>query len=170
MPTIINGTDNTAATPALTGTDTDTGVFFPAANTMAFSTGGTEQVRVDSAGLLQFNSGYGSVATGFGCRAWVNFNGAGTVAIRASGNVSSITDNGTGLYTINFTAAMPDANYSVSGFVRSDGTDAAYSYVLTSNSNSTKTTSALQISSRFTSSGGGSGAYDSLEVGVAIFR
>jgi hypothetical protein len=50
MPTIINGTDNTAATPALTGTDTDTGVFFPAANTMAFSTGGTEQVRIDSSG------------------------------------------------------------------------------------------------------------------------
>jgi hypothetical protein len=50
MATVINGTDNTAATPALTGTDTDTGVFFPAANTMALSTGGTEQVRVDSAG------------------------------------------------------------------------------------------------------------------------
>ena len=49
------------------------------------------------------------------CRAWVNFNGAGTVAIRASGNVSSITDNGTGDYTVNFTTAMSDANYSVSG-------------------------------------------------------
>ena len=47
------------------------------------------------------------------CRAWVNFNGTGTVAIRGSGNVSSITDNGTGLYTVNFTTAMPDANYSV---------------------------------------------------------
>ena len=46
-------------------------------------------------------------------RAWVNFNGTGTVAIRASGNVSSITDNGTGDYTINFTTAMPDANYAV---------------------------------------------------------
>jgi hypothetical protein len=46
------------------------------------------------------------------CRAWVNFNGTGTVAIRASGNVSSITDNGVGDYTVNFTAAMPDANYS----------------------------------------------------------
>lgn len=44
-------------------------------------------------------------------RAWVNFNGTGTVAIRASGNVSSITDNGTGDYTINFTTAMPDADY-----------------------------------------------------------
>jgi hypothetical protein len=46
-------------------------------------------------------------------KAWVNFNGTGTVAIRASYNVSSITDNGTGDYTINFTNALPDANYSV---------------------------------------------------------
>ena len=52
-------------------------------------------------------------APGYQCRAWVNFNGTGTVAIRASGNVSSITDNGTGDYTVNFTTAMPDANYSV---------------------------------------------------------
>jgi len=45
-------------------------------------------------------------------RAWVNFNGTGTVAIRAAFNVSSITDNGVGNYTVNFTTAMPDANYS----------------------------------------------------------
>jgi hypothetical protein len=45
------------------------------------------------------------------CKAWVNFNGSGTVAIRASGNVSSITDNGTGDYTVNLANAMPDANY-----------------------------------------------------------
>ena len=50
----------------------------------------------------------------FACRAWVNFNGTGAVAIRASGNVSSITDNGVGDYTVNFTTAMPDANYAVS--------------------------------------------------------
>lgn len=49
----------------------------------------------------------------FFCRAWVNFNGTGTVAIRASGNVASITDNGTGDYTINFTTAMPDTDYAV---------------------------------------------------------
>jgi hypothetical protein len=48
----------------------------------------------------------------YGARAWVNFNGTGTVAIRASGNVTSITDNGTGYYTVNFTTAMADANYS----------------------------------------------------------
>lgn len=52
-------------------------------------------------------------APSYTCRAWVNFNGTGTVAIRASGNVSSITDNGTGIYTVNLTTAMPDVNYSV---------------------------------------------------------
>lgn len=46
------------------------------------------------------------------CRAWVNFDGTGTVAIRASFNVTSITDLGTGQYTVNFTNSMPDANYS----------------------------------------------------------
>jgi hypothetical protein len=71
------------------------------------------KAKITAAGNLQFNSGYGSVATAYGCRAWVNFNGTGTVAIRASGNVSSITDRGVGLYTINFTNAMPDANYTV---------------------------------------------------------
>ena len=48
----------------------------------------------------------------YACRAWVNFNGTGTVAIRASGNVSSITDNGIGDYTVNFTTAMPDEDYT----------------------------------------------------------
>jgi hypothetical protein len=142
----------------------------------------TEQMRLTSTGLLQFNSGYGSVATAFGCRAWVNFDGtansnltgtytqtgttvtititahgyttgqfasldftSGTAVdgsyevtridaneftvtqasrttignvtdrrctIRASGNVSSVSDNGTGDYTVNFTTAMPDVNYA----------------------------------------------------------
>ena len=53
----------------------------------------------------------------YACRAWVNFNGEGTVAIRASGNVTSITDNGTGDYTVNFTTAMPDKNYAVAGLM-----------------------------------------------------
>ena len=81
---------------------------------LQFQTNGTTTaVTIDTSQNLQFNSGYGSVATAYGCRAWVNFNGTGTVAIRASGNVTSITDNGTGDYTINFTTAMPDVNYSV---------------------------------------------------------
>jgi hypothetical protein len=85
-------------------------------------------VVVNSGGLdvnndLRFNSGYGSAALAFGCRAWVNFNGTGTVAIRASGNVSSITDNGTGDYTVNFTTAMPDVNYCVIGVGSSSSPD-----------------------------------------------
>ncbi|HAC70117.1 MAG TPA: hypothetical protein DCF41_00180 [Arcobacter skirrowii] len=56
----------------------------------------------------------GGAAPIYACRAWVNFNGVGTVAIRASGNVSSITDNGVGDYTVNFTTAMPDVKYSMS--------------------------------------------------------
>ena len=117
MSLILSGTDGlsdvdgTAATPAIRGTDANTGIFFYT-DIIGFSEGVVESMRLDSSANLQFNSGYGSVATAYGCRAWVNFNGTGTVAIRASGNVSSITDNGTGDYTINFTTAMPDANYS----------------------------------------------------------
>lgn len=50
-------------------------------------------------------------------RAWVNFNGTGTVAIRASYNVNSITDNGAGDYTVNFTNPLQDASYAVVGDV-----------------------------------------------------
>jgi hypothetical protein len=81
---------------------------------LTLQSNGTNALSVSSSNL-QFNSGYGSVATAYGCRAWVNFNGTGTPAIRASGNVSSITDNGTGDYTVNFTTAMPDANYAAVG-------------------------------------------------------
>jgi len=77
-----------------------------------------ERMRLDPNGNLLFNSGYGSVATAYGCRAWVNFNGTGTVAIRGSGNVSSITDNGTGSYLVNFTTSMPDVNYAVGGLMQ----------------------------------------------------
>ena len=68
---------------------------------------------VDSQTLTLLNAS-GSAPV-YACRAWVNFNGTGTVAIRASGNVSSITDNGTGNYTMNFATALPDVNYSAVG-------------------------------------------------------
>jgi len=103
----------TAAAPAITTTgDTNTGIFFSAADTIDFAEGGAAVGQFDSSANFKFNSGYGSVATAYGCRAWVNFNGTGTVAIRASGNVTSITDNGTGDYTVNFTNALSDVNYS----------------------------------------------------------
>lgn len=76
------------------------------------TTTGTAVIQNASNNLLM-NSGYGSDAAAYGCRAWVNFNGTGTIAIRASANVTSLTDNGTGNYTVNLTTSMPDANYSV---------------------------------------------------------
>jgi hypothetical protein len=83
---------------------------------LTLQSNGTSAASV-SGSNLQFNSGYGSVATAYGCRAWVNFDGTtntgGFCTIRGSANVSSITDNGTGNYTVNFTTAMPDVNYSV---------------------------------------------------------
>jgi hypothetical protein len=81
-------------------------------------------------------------------KAWVNFNGTGTVAIRASGNVSSITDNGTGDYTVNFTNAMSDANYCPVGMSRrSSGTDpnSGYGGIVSISASTAPTTSALRI-------------------------
>ena len=82
---------------------------------------GAVRATFDSSGNFQFNSGYGSAATAYGCRAWVHWDGTGTVAIRGSGNVSSVGDNNTGDYQVNFTTAMPDGNYSVSGSVTATG-------------------------------------------------
>jgi len=99
------------------------------------STSDTERMRLDSSGNLKFNSGYGSVATAYGCRAWVNFNGTGTVAIRQSGNVSSITDVSTGIYRVNFTTSITDANYCALASVEGSGAAERvipYSYLTTS--------------------------------------
>ena len=102
-------------------------------------------------------------------KAWVNFNGTGTVAIRASYNVSSITDNNTGNYTVNFTTALPDSNYCVVGVGVS-----ASATLITSNiallgtvaaGATTKTTTACNI----LNAGAGS-AVDSAEQNVSVFR
>jgi hypothetical protein len=100
---------------ALSGNASGTGTF-----TFASPNSNTDRTLTlpDSSGtvataestLSQFNAS-GSAPV-YAARAWVNFNGTGTVAIRGSGNVSSITDNGTGDYTVNFTTAMADANYA----------------------------------------------------------
>jgi hypothetical protein len=82
---------------------------------LSFYTGGTQRGSFDASGNLQFNSGYGSVATAYGCRAWVNFNGTGAISIRSSGGVTSISDDGTGSYTMNFSFTMPDVNYNAVG-------------------------------------------------------
>lgn len=67
----------------------------------------------------KLSGGQSGSAPAFAGRAWVNFQGTSTVTIRASGNVTSITDNGTGDYTVNFTTAMSDANYALAGYAGS---------------------------------------------------
>ena len=92
----------TITPPAEAGTRTIT---LPAATGTA--------ILEDGSNNLQMNSGFGSSATAYGVRAWINFTGTGTIAILESGNVSSITDNGTGNYTVTFANNMPDKNYAV---------------------------------------------------------
>jgi hypothetical protein len=95
-------------------------------------------------------------------KAWVNFNGTGTVAIRGSYNVTSITDNGTGLYTVNFTNAMPDANYAVTGGGGNIVNTARLFEYQTRTVNSVRVGNAGVFNAY--------GAVDMEEVSVAIFR
>lgn len=105
------------------------------------------------------------IAPMFACRAWVNFNGTGTVAIRASGNVSSITDNGVGLYTVNFTTAMQDVNYAAI---------ANYNYantaVFNSNDGNASCGNYLTTSVRLAVMNGAADALDAACISVSIFR
>jgi len=94
-------------------------------------------------------------------KAWVNFNGTSTVAIRASGNVSSITDNGTGDYTVNFTTAMPDANY---GFSTCAGNGDGVNYVALGPT-AAPTTTAFRFETGTTGA-----STDLTYIAVAIFR
>ena len=130
LPIANGGTAATSASAARTslGLVIGTDVLAPtgsAASLTSFptlnqnTTGSAATVTGNATGsTFGFNSGYGSVVTAYGCRAWVNFDG--TVAtpstIRGSGNVSSITRSGAGTYTVNFSTAMVDANYSVCVF------------------------------------------------------
>lgn len=77
----------------------------------------------------------------FLARAWVNFNGTGTVAIRADGNVSSITDNTTADYTVNYTNSLIDGNYALSG----SGGGTSRSYVLNKEETSPPTSSSARV-------------------------
>lgn len=122
----------------------------------------------DSSDNLQVNSGYGSFATGYVARAWVNFNGTGTVAIRASGNVSSITDNGTGDYTVNFTTAMPDANYAFSA--GTDNFNQSYPRAV-GLFGTTPTTSGIRLKQAYTLTFGSAQTLEDTSIfTVAIFR
>jgi hypothetical protein len=120
------------------------------------------QAAVDPSGLFQFNSGYGSVTTAYGCRAWAKFNGNGSISASNSGGVSSITRNGTGDYTVNLSFTMPDANYA---------TTYGWSYNLggsglTTTQIYTQSTTAV----RFIVMNSGGGAIDVQYVAMSCFR
>ena len=130
MPLVLTGA--TSGSTTLQSTDAVTAVL-----TLPSTTGTLLTTTGDGSGLTgipapaALSTASGS-APSYSARAWVNFNGTGTVAIRDSGNVSSITDNSTGNYTVNFTTAMSDANYavadSISGSPLSDAIGGAYTY------------------------------------------
>ena len=104
-------------------------------------------------------------------KAWVNFNGTGTVAIRASFNVSSITDNGTGDYTVNFTTALADANYVATTMALPNDTAGTQGQSAirgaAATGATTMTTTTLRINTGVTSS---NLFVDMALVNVAIFR
>jgi hypothetical protein len=114
---------------------------------------------------IQNVAGSGSPDINGTAKAWVNFNGTGTVAIRASFNVSSITDNGAADYTVNFTNAMIDANYVVTANCEYAG-GASAAVTPFSDYGGTYTSTQVRIAMRATDYG----FYDRSIVGVAIFR
>jgi hypothetical protein len=241
-PTTVQA--GTVSAPSITFSgDTNTGIYSPGADRIGFTEGGTQVGEFDASGNFLFNSGYGSVATAYGCRAWVNFNGTAntnlsgtysqsgttvtvtatahgliadnsiysdittgtgvdgtyTVAtvtdantftytagtslttsgnitlirstIRASGNVTTVADNGTGDYTINFTNAMPDINYTVvanSGFLAGPGYPAPVALFANNSTGATvtPTVSAARITTRNSAFNPADVAY----ITAAVFR
>ena len=130
---------------------------------------GSEAVRIDSSGNLKFNSGYGSVATAYGCRAWVRFDGTGTLSVSDSGGVSSVSDNGTGNYQINFSTTMPDSNYSTVCNAARIGSTSSQTFTIASTG--TRGTNSQTINGRVIDNDAPSMAIaDISEVAVAIFR
>jgi len=144
--------------------------------TLKIQANGVDAISINASQVVTFAnspSGVASLSTASGsapsysARAWVNFNGTGTVAIREDGNVSSITDNNTGDYTVNFTTAMPDANYCYTMAVE----DASITLVNTNFTSFSKTTSSIRTGTRYISSLSGSAVADDADsVCVAIFR
>ena len=181
-PGVVNTAGETIATTlSVTGVTTLTGGLNAALPVLSGGTGvttktGTGAVVLGTSPTLAtptFDSAQLVTISGtaplYMCRAWVNFNGTGTVAIRASGNVSSITDNGTGNYTVNFTTAMVDVNYSVSPYTAYSSTSIAAEFLVVGDT--IKASGSLQIAvgvaANFT---GGMTLRDNPVVDIAIFR
>jgi hypothetical protein len=123
---------------------------------------------------LRFNSGYGSAAVAYGCRAWVNFDGVpASPTIRAGGNVSSVTKVSTGYYIVSYGTAMPDTNYTVTCESAPDNAFTANGAwivgVLCSSSSGPVLKSTTQVEIRTSDLTTGN-PFDIYNGGVAIFR
>ena len=155
-------TDRTLTLPDEAGTVLTGASDLPAANL----TGDVASARITNA----LNAS-GSAPI-YACRAWVNFNGTGTVAIRASGNVSSITDQGTGRYRVSLTTAMPDTNYVTVGSTLNSTTPGVNGIAWVGGSDDSGatvgsyTTTSLQIGTYYYPTVG----FDPAYVQIAIFR
>ena len=106
----------------------------------------------------------------YGARAWVMFDGTGTAAIESSANISSLTDNGTGDYTLSFTTAMPDTNYClVYGTSKYTQNQVHWTNLY---STSSRATGSVRVSTNYIAGGGDTVTYrgDLEPIGVAIFR
>ena len=141
MSLILSGTDGlsdvdgTAATPAIRGTDANTGIFFPAADTIAFSEGGVESMRIASGAIsgtviaTQANQEAGSSTSVLvtpgrqqfhpsAAKVWVR--GNMSAGIGTSYNVSSLTDIGVGQVVVNFTVPFSAVTYALSATASSN--------------------------------------------------
>ena len=116
---------------------------------------------------LKIDSGFGSTTTVYGVRAWIKFDGEGTVAINGSANISALTDNGTGDYTVTFSTAMPDTNYAAVGMASSNGGNGAIA--INTSSHTPVLYSTTQC--RFCNSNSNNGSLlDGGAIGVAFIR
>ena len=109
-----------------------------------------------------------AIANGI-AKAWVNFNGTGTVAIRAQYNVSSITDNGVGDYTVNFTSAFADANYAITTLGGNDSYDDGYTEIFGRGPNFSQLASSVRLQGTNNFSGAGYRS-DIIYAHAAFFR
>lgn len=162
-PTLVTpalGTPSALVGTNITGTAAGLSIGGSAATATSATTAASCSGNSATATALTTASGS---APSYSARAWVNFNGTGTVAIRASGNVSSITDNGTGNYTVNFSTAMADADYAANASLNLAAASGFYVTPFVTS----QTASGVQIQS---ARGGIASEVDNSLVNVAVVR
>ena len=167
LPTLQSGkvpldqlTDSTTSTKGIVQLATQSEVDTGTNNTKAMTP------NTLSGGVRSLLNASGSAPI-YACRAWVNFNGTGTVEIKASGNVSSITDNGTGDYTVNFITALSGVDYALSGICANNRNFGAVTLqVAVLGVTRLKTTSSIRVATR-----SDQGAYTDVDdVSIVVFR